>query len=189
MLEYACNASVFWPIQRIINQFEKQCEKRGMESESELHELLREDTETDEFWARVQDNLRSGKIRMVFVADDIPDELRRIVEFLNRQTTPAEVVAVEIKQYVGESLKTLVPRVVGLTSTSKPEPLYAGKPWDEASFLQAIDEASDREVAMRILSWAKSRVTRIYWGRGKTEGSFVPILEHEGTKYQLFADE
>ncbi|MEU7911650.1 sigma factor [Microbispora bryophytorum] len=37
------------------------------------------------FFAKVGDNLRAGKIRMVFVADAIPDDLRRIVEFLNEQ--------------------------------------------------------------------------------------------------------
>jgi len=32
-------------------------------------------------------------IRMLFVADRIPAELRRIVEFLNEQMDPAEVLA------------------------------------------------------------------------------------------------
>ena len=45
----------------------------------------------------------------MFVADEIPVELRRIVEFMNGQMDPAEVLAVEIKQYVGGNLKTLVP--------------------------------------------------------------------------------
>ena len=39
----------------------------------------------DEFFVRVGDNLRAGRIRMVFVADVIPDELMRITEFLNEQ--------------------------------------------------------------------------------------------------------
>ncbi len=50
--------------------------------------------------------------------DAIPTELRRIVEFLNQQMDPAEVLAVEIKQYASQdsNLKTLVPRVVGQTT-------------------------------------------------------------------------
>ena len=53
---------------------------------------------------------------MIFVADVIPGMLRRIVEFLNEQMDPAEVLAVEVQQYVntGENVpKTLVPRVFG----------------------------------------------------------------------------
>jgi hypothetical protein len=56
---------------------------------------------------------------MVFVADIIPKELRRIVEFLNSQMSSAEVLAVEIRQYVGQGLKTLVPRVIGLTAEAE----------------------------------------------------------------------
>src|SRR5713226_1431097 len=55
---------------------------------------------------------------MVFVADEVPPELRRIVEFLNGQMDPAQVLAVEIKQYVGSGMKTLVPRVVGQTAAA-----------------------------------------------------------------------
>src|SRR5215470_6528724 len=71
----------------------------------------------DDFWLRVKTNLQAGRVRMVFVADVIPAELRRIVEFLNGQMDPAEVLAVEIKQFVGQgNLKTLVPRVIGQTA-------------------------------------------------------------------------
>jgi hypothetical protein len=56
------------------------------------------------FWAMVKTNLQAGRVRLIFVADVIPPELRRIVEFLNAQMDPAEVLALEIKQYVGEGL-------------------------------------------------------------------------------------
>ena len=38
---------------------------------------------------------------MIFVADLIPPELQRVVEFLNSQMDPAEVLAVEIRQFTG----------------------------------------------------------------------------------------
>ena len=41
---------------------------------------------------------------MLFVADRIPAELRRIVEFLNEQMDPAEVLALELRPYQGEEL-------------------------------------------------------------------------------------
>jgi hypothetical protein len=34
------------------------------------------------FWQKAKNNLHAGKIRMLFVADEIPKKLRRIVEFL-----------------------------------------------------------------------------------------------------------
>lgn len=60
------------------------------------------------------DSLRAGRVRMVFVSDEISRELARVVEFLNGQMSPADVLAIEIKQYLGaDGVKTLVPRVVG----------------------------------------------------------------------------
>ncbi len=45
---------------------------------------------------------------MVFVADVIPDELMRITEFLNEQMNPAQVFAVEVKQYQRKSYQGTV---------------------------------------------------------------------------------
>ena len=80
-------------------------------------ESLGDDADVEEFWQQAGDNLRAGKVRMVFVTDEIPRELRRVVEFLNGQMNPAEVIAIEVKQYVGpDGTRTLVPRVIGQTA-------------------------------------------------------------------------
>ncbi len=41
-----------------------------------------------------------GRIRLVFVADEIPATLQRLVEFLNEQMPTVEVLAVEIRQRI-----------------------------------------------------------------------------------------
>jgi hypothetical protein len=41
---------------------------------------------------------------LIFLADKIPPELRKVVEFLNRQMQPAQVLAVELRQYEGDGL-------------------------------------------------------------------------------------
>jgi hypothetical protein len=81
--------------------------------------------------------MKKGKIRLVFVADKIPAELQRIVEFLNQQMNPAQLLAVKIKQYLGQGLRTLVPRVISLTAfKSIPVSLIDKKTWDELSFMK-----------------------------------------------------
>ena len=60
-------------------------------------------------------NLAARRLRLLFVADRIPDELARVVE-LNEQMPRIEVLAVEIKRFRGESLVTLVPQVIGRTA-------------------------------------------------------------------------
>ena len=53
----------------------------------------------DAFWRAVGTNLKEGRIRLVFVADEIPASLQRLVEFLNEQMPRVEVLALEIRQH------------------------------------------------------------------------------------------
>ena len=104
---------------------------------------------------------------MLFVADAIPSELQRIVEFLNTQMDPAEVLAVEIRHYSGEGQKILVPRVYGQKAEKGPAQRRR-EPWDEASFIERFSEScpEDVELAQRIIAWAKKRGLECAGGRG-----------------------
>jgi hypothetical protein len=91
----------------------------GRDPNVELSDFL-DGAEPETFWRQVEANLRSGRIRMVFVADRIPKELTRIVEFLNEQMRPAEVLAIEIEHFTGgDGTRTLVPRLVGATARAQ----------------------------------------------------------------------
>jgi len=120
MLEYAANAVAYWPVEKMQAEYERSCEREGMDPEQRLTQFLGEDGDPDDFWQKVKTNLQAKRIRLLFVADAIPLELRRIVEFLNDVTDPVEILAVEIKHYVGQGLKTLVPRVIGQTAKKEP---------------------------------------------------------------------
>ena len=116
MLDYAANAVLHWPVETIRAQFEKTCEQLSLDPSNEQARLLGEGADSESFWQNTKTNLQAGRVRLVFVADEIPSELRRVVDFLNGQMDPAEVLAVEVKQYIGQGqLKTLVPRLIGQT--------------------------------------------------------------------------
>jgi len=192
MLDYAANVVSYWPIETIVSRFESACEQAGRDAGQILSEFLGEAGEPGEFWERTRTNLRAGKIRMIFVADEIPEELKTIVEFLNEQMDPAEVIAVEVPQFEGEGLKTLVPRVYGRTSQSEARKTVAGEysRWNEDRFFDALASRNDPGrvgVARDILDWIAAKVTYIWWGKGKSNGSFVPVLVHDETHHQLFA--
>ncbi|MBY0528277.1 MAG: hypothetical protein K2R98_33110 [Gemmataceae bacterium] len=192
MFDYAANAVVYWPIEAIRARFEQGCQQKGAEPVKELENFLFGGN-GEEFWQRVKTNLQAGRIRMVFVADVIPPELRRIVEFLNGQMDPAEVLAVEIKQYVGQGLKTLVPRVIGQTVEAERKKGAAGrdeKQWDERSFLDLLSQRygpAEAEVAQDILDWAKKNNLRLWWGKGAKDGSFFPMIDHNGLKNSIIS--
>ena len=111
MLDYAAHAPKVWTVDELRRTFEARDDH-----EERLADLLRDEAEepdADEFWRRVTANLDASRLRLLFVADAIPDELAAVVKFLNEQMPTIEVLAVEIKQFRGETLQTLVPRVIG----------------------------------------------------------------------------
>ena len=195
MLDYASNAVAYWSVDRLRTQFEAGCEDNGTDPIQLIAELVESDpqdeTAVDAFWEQVDTNLHAGKIRLVFAADEIPPELRRIVEFLNATMDPVEVLAVEIRQYAGEGLKTLVPQVIGQTTQARGRK-SGGRPekrqWDEPSFFQELDRRrgeAETAVARRVLEWAKTNMPSIWWGQGTRSGGFTPGLDHKGTWHQV----
>jgi len=191
MLDYAANGVRYWPIEHIMEQFEHTCVARKRDSVEELGAFLAGSQEPEKFWGTVKENLRNGNVRMLFVADHIPEELKRIVEFLNEQMDPAEVLAVEIKQFAEGSTQALVPKVIGQTSEATArKQVLPERQWDEASFFEALQEghADVVGVARRLLTWfVEQRVDEVWWGRGFTVGSFVPEIFAGGRTNQLCA--
>ena len=118
MMDYAAHATQTWNVSNIRRVFEERLEAAGQDPDSLLAQLLQTESEpdADAFWQQVETNLRAARLRLLFVADGIPDELTRVVEFLNEQMPGIEVLAVEIKQFKGGTGTTLVPRVIGRTS-------------------------------------------------------------------------
>jgi hypothetical protein len=92
MLDYAANAVLNWTVENVRNCFEQPCRDVGTDPIVALSELLRGEKTEAEFWELVKTSLGAQKIRLVFLADRIADELRTIVEFLNRQMSPFEVL-------------------------------------------------------------------------------------------------
>lgn len=193
MLDYAANAIRYWPIEQLRSDCEMLCRERGSDVEQEIAALIGPEKSVEKFWQDVSVNLQAGRIRMVFVADSIPQELRSVIEFLNRQMSPAEVLGVEVRQYTAEGFQTLVPTVYGQTAEvqqRKAGGQRQGRQWDEGTYFAAMTEqcgAVVAGVARSILDWATPRTTYIWWGRGERAGSFVPVLELGSTKHALFA--
>jgi len=191
MLDYAANAVVYWPIETLRGVFDRRCEREGRDPDTELVAVLDPDADAETFWEQAAANLKAGRVRLVFVADQIPRELQRVVEFLNEQMT-AEVIAIEVKQYVGEGLRTLVPRVIGQTAAAETRKVRGEgrRQWDEASFFAELERkrgAAEARVARELLDWARVQLPRFEWGSGKVDGSFIPALDHNGQSHYPIA--
>ena len=107
---------------------------------------------------RVKTNLQAEKYRLLFVADVISLELRRIVEFLNEQMDPAEILAIELRQFAGGQLKTIVPTVYGQTQQATRKRGGVVTRWDERTLLDKLAltvGAKELHIARQIYEWMR----------------------------------
>ncbi len=185
MLDYVANATLYWQPGTLEGWFNSQDE----EPDRRLLEFL-DDAELspENFWSRVDENLRSGRVRCVFVADSIPDSLIRLVEFLNEHLRLTEVYAVELPQYVSADqlpgVRVIVPKLIGNTTRAiankSEQPSAPKRQWDEESFFADLGERSDLAcvtLCREILEWTRVQGVRVVYGNGKRDGPRNPSVD------------
>ena len=185
LIEYVTNAVRHWSSNHLQALAAQAHQSTAVPLDVQLAELVgREDAE--HFWSQAEANLRQGRVRLMFVADRIPPELRRMAEFLNDQLTHTEVLAVEVRRYVGPSgISAFVPFV--RNATEKAREVKAGATprrnrWREDDFIASLDAILDvpaREAAKRLYDALRARSTSINYGTGKSP-SFSPRLPNIG---------
>lgn len=120
MLDYAANAAGEWSADKLSTWLDERCTAEVIDAATLLAEFDHAFDSDDDFWAQVEQNLRDGKVRLIFVADEIPASLQRIVEFLNERMVPTEVLAAEVRQYVAGGDKQLLhASLVGQTEKAR----------------------------------------------------------------------
>lgn len=186
MLDYAANGVEYWGMDKLRQAATETASRHESSLDVEIRKLLATDdvSAIEDYWKLVESNLRSGKVRLLFVTDEPPRELRRLVEFLNEKMADVEVLAVEIKQFVGKGQKALVPRVIGLTEKSregKGGERTSKRPIDRTAFLKACKPTLVKFFE-RVLDLAEKRGHRIYWGtvgfsvRAQIPGDWASIV-------------
>ena len=120
MFDYACRARS-WDAEVLRQTFR--------DSNTNDPEALSLDN--DAFWERVARNLKSEHIRLVFAADEIPDTLRVLIEFLDRSMPDIEVYGVVIQPYRSENASLLTSTIVGNSPIEKEKATpRAAKNWN-----------------------------------------------------------
>ena len=169
MLDYAASGSAFWTAGQLRAWFE------GNDPQGATERLVawldpsgqEPGSAADAFWQAVGTNLRDGQIRLVFVADEIPASLQRLVEFLNEQMPRIEVLALEIRQYraAGSHTGALIPRLIGQTSraqAARERPASTARraaTWTTDEVLEAVAQAGEEAAAVAsiVRDWAAAR--------------------------------
>lgn len=167
MLEYAAHAARTWTADALRRMFEESARAQGRDPDEALGELLAdEEPDADSFWDAAAAKLAAKRMRLLFAADEIPDPLRRVAEFLNAQMPHIEVLAVEIKQFRGKKTRALVPRVYGRVH-GKAASLGGGagprQNLTRDSFLKDFADEQERDAADRLLVTAEEHGAKLKW--------------------------
>lgn len=202
MMDYAANGILYWPVDRLREAFTSTQRDAGQDPDDAVRTLTEDsDQDVETFFDRVLENLQLGRVRLVFVADIIPDELQRIVEFLNTQMSPAEVFAVEVKQYAapGFAGRTIVPRVIGRTASTTIKQ-SSGRALLTPSQYREQAEPATIELGQRLGDWAakqglqvvetrqartvmrddRSVVARLYYSYGALDVDMTAVRKRHG---------
>lgn len=185
MLDYAANGLEYWSLDRLRLAAAATAEKAGETLDERVLALLGVEAEVedgaeaepgsefdavaaiDAFWSSVEANLRNGKVRLIFVTDSTPRELRRLIEFLNDKLRDVEVLGVEVKRFQGGEHTALVPRVVGVTEAARASKAATGGVpvghTTRTEFLSRCNPAAG-EFFARLLDKAAERGHTLYWG-------------------------
>ncbi len=136
----------------------------------------------DGFFELIESNLREGRVRLVFFLEQAPNELKSIVDFLNRQMERSEVLIVEARQYQCDDTRLVAPSLFGFTEEAR-RAKRAGsvgtrtgsrRQWDEASFFakaEGLDPATCSAVH-KVHQFATDHGLSWTWGTGSANGSF-----------------
>jgi len=170
MLEYAANGPRYWPPGSVRAHFEARCAREGDEPVEVLQHTFGGELAVEAWWTTVDQNLREGTLRLLFVADEISQELKAIIEFLNEQMVRTTVLGVELPQFADEtsSHRMFVPVVIG--RSERAASVKTGRKrrrWTAEEWLERHEESTEPEdvaVTRQLLAWADSRDVDVAFG-------------------------
>lgn len=193
MLEYAANGHHYWDRSEIRRYIEETSARVGRSVEQRFAELTPDDFEDlDDLLERFIENLREGQVRLVFFMEEAPQELKSIVDFLNRQTERSEILIVEARQFEDQGRRYILPSLFGYTEEARRakrsvhvETGQKRRTWNEEEFMAELARTlggAEAAAVRRIYDTAREAGLEIRWGTGVKRGSFSLVLAEYGPR-------
>ncbi|MGD1108420.1 MAG: hypothetical protein ABR865_15365 [Terracidiphilus sp.] len=186
VLEYAANAQYCWSGDDI-RAFAEATAKEGNETFDESFRVVQSQfgDSAENFFKEVERKLKASEIRVVFFLEQAPVELKKLVEFMNKQMGAVEVLLVEAKQYSANGFRVVVPTLFGFTEQireiKREATIRQGRQpvaTDWESFQKNAEQRGLEEETIsairKVYDVCKSLQADIAWGRGTATGSFSP---------------
>lgn len=166
-IEYAAQLYAEWDSNRIKGEGEKYWRK--VYDKDFLAEMKKKfDIQSDEeFWGGVDANVKEGNLRVLYACDEIPKEVRQIIEFLNR-FAEFDVYGLEVKLHPRQEEILLTTDLIGPSAAEKA--VKEGKRdqipgrrnltlWTEIDFQGQLEKSNDEKslsIANDLLTFGKN---------------------------------
>ena len=182
IIEYASYVSQWTAddVYRIANEYFAKSTRmpecyKGKTLETIMQEIIGPELLDEDFRAKIEQNLRDGRIRLIIAVDELIEPLRATVTFLNSHSN-FDVLLLQVTDFQeSETKKVLVPLLFGY-STKSGGGGRGIKHWDEVSFLTDTKERCEPKIAeavTKLYEFTKGHADGISWGRGVSYGSFT----------------
>lgn len=137
----------------------------------------------------IRQTLENGSFILIIVVDEINEELRRIVRYLNECSKSAfSLHALEMNRFQAEKTEVMVPYLYG--ASTKPPPSQQRGQWSEEEFFKALEEKNPPEIVATVrdlYKWGVETADRIWFGTGKETGSFTFHYLKDGKTISIFS--
>ena len=131
----------------------------------------------DAFRARIEDNFRKGRIRLVIAVDELVEPLRTTVKFLN-ESSKFDLMVLQLREFdLGRERRIFIPYLV--TDPGKPQPPM----WDEKSFLDDARQRRSQQEFDVIRGLYDLAGDQRQFGRGTSGGSFTYRVSPDGKRW------
>ena len=125
---------------------------RGKSVDEAIGVLLEDASASEDardFLARVEQNLRAGRLRLIVAIDEVGEEAQKIVTFVNSFST-FDIFLLKISEYKDEGTTILVPQLMGYARKVRQSPPRTRWTWErleeswDLSFIEKAQSAAER---------------------------------------------
>lgn len=191
-VEYLAHIKTEWTAERFLEEGRVFWRTRQTDIEAEALKRL-EVPFDDELIGKITSNTNQNKMRLIIASDNIPPELRRIIEFLN-DASAFDIFGIEVRYFAAKehNYRILAPYLVGFSETTKERKARGtADKWDYDRFFEVLQSQStthEVQLADELFNFGKEITGReVEWGVGKERSSFTARLVIGKEKFSLFS--
>ncbi|MFQ5882100.1 MAG: hypothetical protein ACE5I9_06465 [Candidatus Methylomirabilales bacterium] len=134
--------------------------------------------------------LANGSFILIIVVDEINEELRRIIRYVNECSESAfSLHALEVHRFKANGTEILVPQLYGLSAKPTTTRGERRKKWTREEFFEVLRENVEPDIVAIIedlYEWAEDTADRVWLGTGAQTGSFTFHYLREGKTISVF---